>query len=572
MPQNVLIIGAVAAGPKAACRLKRLEPDARVTLIDRDEHISYGGCGIPYFISGDVSDARELQSTSFHMVRDEAFFRRAKGVQVRSRTEALAIDRVARTVRIRDLVTGVEEALPYDQLVLATGSRPNRLPVPGADLPGVFTVSNLGEAIKIKERIAAGQVNRAVVIGAGAIGLEMVEAMADLWGIDTAVVEVRDQVLPGLVSPAISRMVLAHLAEKGVQEVYLGETVLRIEGDSQAERVVTDRRELDADLVIMAVGVRPNGELAKSAGLDVSDSGAVLVNSRLQTSDPRIWAGGDCVLGPNLVTGRPGFFPSGALANRHGRIIGTNLAGGGDEFKGMAGSFVLKCFERAVAAAGLSLARAKAEGFDAFSTLVIQADRAHFYPGQELMVLELVVDRASGRMLGLQGFSPSGDALCARINAAAVLLGQGAHARDLGQVELAYAPPFSAAVDVLHAAGFAAENILAKKSRMVDPEEFLEQFNGGDGDTGFICLDVRGPENAAPFVARYPDRWVNIPQEQLMERLGEVPRDTELVLVCNSGARSYEAQITLDHHGLSATRNLMGGIMALKKMGTRLTD
>ena len=365
MSFEVVIIGAVALGPKVACRLKRLRDDAHVTMIDRDALISYGGCGIPYFISGDVSDARELQSTSFHMVRDAMFFRLAKDVEVLARTEAAAVDRLAKTVRIRNLDTGQERDLPYDKLVLATGSRANRPPIPGVELEGVFTVSDLNEAIKIKEKISSGAIGKAVVIGAGAIGLEMTEALADLWGIETAVLEIQDQILPGVIGPRISGMVRAHLAEHEVNEVFLGEKVLRIEGEGRVERVVTDQRVLDADLVILAAGVRPNSDLARSAGLEVSPRGAVIVNSRFQTSDPDVYAGGDCIENINLVTGKPVYLPSGALANRQGRIIGTNLAGAVEEFDGVVGSFILKCFEINVAAAGLSLDTAKAEGFDA---------------------------------------------------------------------------------------------------------------------------------------------------------------------------------------------------------------
>jgi NADPH-dependent 2,4-dienoyl-CoA reductase/sulfur reductase-like enzyme len=285
--KRVVIIGAVALGPKVACRLKRLEPDAEVTLIDQDEHISYGGCGMPYFISGDVSDMRELMSTSFHMVRTPQFFEDAKGVHVRIRTRALEINREAKTVRIQDLVSKGEEELPYDQLVLATGSRPNRLPIPGAELPAVMSLSNLRSAIAIKERIAKGEVGKAVIIGAGAIGCEMAEALGDLWGIETSVVEIANQVLPVILDGKLARMVHRHMEEKGVA-VFLSETVqeMRANGGGSALRVITSQRSLEADLVITATGVRPNSELARQAGLLVSPRGAIAVNRRLQTSDP----------------------------------------------------------------------------------------------------------------------------------------------------------------------------------------------------------------------------------------------------------------------------------------------
>ncbi|MBU2548689.1 MAG: FAD-dependent oxidoreductase [Proteobacteria bacterium] len=569
MSLNVVIIGAVALGPKTACRLKRLLPEARVALIDRDALISYGGCGIPYYISGDVSEASQLQSTSFHMVRDPHFFRQAKDVEVLARTEALSIDRQAKTVRVRALDTGEERDLPYDKLVLATGSRANRLPVPGADQARVFTVSNLEEAIRIKELIAGGQVERPVVIGGGAIGLEMVEALSDLWGLETTLVEVQDQLLPGIVGPNMARMVKEHLHEHDVADVFLSERVERIEGQGAELRLVTDKRTIETDLIVMAVGVRPNIDLARAAGLEIGPTGAIAVDSRFRTSDPDILAGGDCVETMHLITGCKCYFPSGSLANRQGRIIGTNLAGAVEEFDGVVGSFILKIFDLNAASAGLCLSRARAEGFDAFSAFVVQGDRAHFYPGMDLMYLELVVERPTGRVLGIQGLSGQGDALAARIDAVAVLLKHAPTVRDVSNLELAYAPPFSAAMDVLNALGNTAENIMAGKNRIMDVDEFAGLFEQGpNGD--FICLDVRGPANAEPFVRKHPGLWINIPQDELRDRAGEVPADKELILICNSGVRSYEAQVSLDHLGLGPSRNLQGGMAAIKKYGLKL--
>lgn len=565
MSLNVVIIGAVALGPKAASRLKRLMPQAKVTMIDRDSLISYGGCGIPYFISGDISEPGILRETSFHMVRDEKFFRGAKDVEVMTRTEAVAVDRAAKTVHVRNIDTGETTDLPYDRLVLATGSRPNRLNIPGADLDRVFTVSDLNEAIKIKELIAGGQVGQAVVIGGGAIGLEMAEALSDLWGVETALVEVQDQLLPGVVSPIMAHMVRHHLAENDIA-VYLSEMVQRIEGQDGAWQVVTGKRTLKADLVVMAVGVRPSGELAREAGLDVSPSGAIAVNARFQTSDPDIYAGGDCVENLHLVTGKRVYFPAGSLANRQGRIIGTNLAGGTEEFDGIAGSFILKAFELNTAAAGLSLPRARAEGFDAFSAFVVQGDRAHFYPGMEMMYLELVVERSTGRVLGIQGLSGQGDALATRIDAVAAILKYRPTVKDVSNLELAYAPPFSAAMDILNALGNTAENIMAGKNRVIEVDEFAERFERR-GENNCVFLDVRGRANAEPFTAKYPEHWVSIPQDELLARRDEVPQNKELILICNSGVRSYEAQVMLDEMGFGPTLNLQGGMGAVKKWG-----
>ena len=565
MAQDIVIIGAVALGPKAACRLKRLEPDARVTMVDQGDIISYGGCGIPYFISGDVSDPEQLQTTSFHMLRDVKFFRDVKDVDVMTHTKAVSIDRSNKVVLVQNVINGKEQELYYDKLVLATGSRAGRLPIPGSDLDGVFTVSDIDEAIAIKKDMTEGKVGKAVIIGAGAIGLEMAEALADLWGVETAVVEIADHVLPGIISANMAQMVQQHLEENDVS-FYANEKVACIEGDTRVKRVITNKRSLDADLVIMAVGVRPNSDLARAAGLEVSAKGGIVVDKSFKTSDPYIYAGGDCIETTNLITGKPGYYPLGSLANRQGRVIGTNLADGEVEIEGAVGSFVLKLFEISVASTGLSLETAKKEGFDAMSAFVVQFDRAHFYPEKDLMYLELVVEKGSGRVLGMQGLGNTGDGMLGRINAVAGILKYNPVIADISNLELPYSPPFSSAMDILNALGNTAENILAGKNRSIEADQFVEWWQSRDDNDTFF-LDCRAWGNAGPVVEKYPDHWKNIPQDELRGRMEEVPRDKRIVLVCNTGVRSYEAQLTLTQMGIKDTFGLQGGMATLKKWG-----
>lgn len=565
--RRIVIVGAVALGPKVACRVKRLMPEAEVTMIDQDEFISYGGCGIPYFISGDVSEVRELMSTSFHMLRTPKFFEDTKDVKVMVRTRALEIDRKARIVRTLNLDSGEEQDLPYDNLVLATGSTPNRLPIKGADLPQVLDVSNLHSALAVKERISKGEVDKAVIIGAGAIGCEMAEALSDLWGLDTCIVEIADQVLPIILDRSLARMVQIHMEEKGVQ-IYLQEMVREIlPGDgAHALKVVTNHRTLDADLVITSVGVRPNSELAQKAGLAVSPRGAIMVNQRLQTSDPNIYAGGDCIEVTHLITGKPVYFPQGSLANRQGRVIGSNLAGRFATFPGVVGSFSIKIFDLAVGSTGIPLQTALREGFDAQNALVIQADRAHFYPTQDLMYLQLIVDRKTRRVLGAQGIGANGDALLGRINSIAAILPYRPGLEDVSNMEVAYSPPFASAMDIVNATANNAENILDGLNKPVDLEEFEKCFLQECRDDS-LCLDVRGEANAAPYVAHFPRRWINVPQETLKHRMEEIPRDKRLFVICNSGVRSYEALRQLETAGICNAVNVQGGVAALKKCG-----
>ena len=537
-------------------------------MVDKDSLISYGGCGIPYFISGDVSDPGQLQETSFHMLRDKEFFREAKDIEVLTDTEALRIDRKQKLVLVRDLLTSEESFLPYDKMVLATGSRPKRLDIPGFDLDGVFAVSNMNAAIAIKDRISSGKVEKALIIGGGFIGLEMAEALTDMWGIETTVVEITEQILPGLISHNMAKIVQHHMEEQGVSFL-LGDRVERLEGDTSVERAITTKGAVEADLIIVAVGAEPNSSLAVAAGLDVSPRGAIVVNERMETSDPDIYAGGDCVEITNLITNKPGYYPLGSMANRQGRVIGTNLAGGSAEFPGAVGSFVVKVFDLSVAAAGLSLSVARREGFDAVSAFVVQFDRAHFYPEKDLMSLEMVVENGTGRILGIQGVGRMGEATVGRINAVASILKYNPTTEDISNLELAYSPPFSAAMDILNALGNTAENILAGKNRVVDVDEFNTLWQQRDnGDVVFV--DCRGWGNAEPFVKKYPDHWKSIPQDELLARMAEVPKDKRLVLICNTGVRSYEAQVMLDQMGIRDTCNLQGGVACLKKWGLDL--
>ncbi len=568
MPQDIVIIGAVALGPKAACRFKRLEPESRVIMVDQDDRISYGGCGIPYFISGDISEPDQLQSTSFNMVRDEKFFRNAKDIDVMINTRALSIDRGKKIVMVQNVLNGTKQSLSYDKLVLATGSRPIHLPIPGCHLDGVFTISGLNKAIAIKNEVAAGNIGKAVIIGAGPIGLELAESLADLWGIETAVVEIKDQILPGIMGRNMARMAQQHMQENDVS-FYIREEVTRFEGRSRVERVVTNRRKLYADLVIVAVGVAPNSDLASEAGLEVSKTGAIVVNKKMQTSDPSIYAGGDCVEIPNLITGRQGYWPLGSLANRQGRVIGTNLAGGHDEFEGAVGSFSIKLFDISLASAGLSLESAKNEGYDALNGFVVQFDRAHFYPEKELLYLELVAQRDTGRVLGIQGMGGKGTSAIGRVATVAAILKYKPKTSDISNMEFPYSPPFSAAMDVLNALGNTTQNILEGKNRVIEADEFSEWWNDREADNTFF-LDCRNWGNAGPFTRKYPDHWKSIPQDELQVRLGEVPRDKKIVLICNTGVRSYEAQVTLDQMGIKDSYNLQGGVAALKKWGLDL--
>jgi len=411
MKLNVLIIGAVALGPKVACRIKRLVPEAEITVIEKENQFSYGGCGIPYYVGGDVANIEGLCSTSAHAIRDGLFFKNVKGVTVRSAHEALSIDRQRKHVRVRDLAAGSTALLPYDKLVIATGATPAVPPIEGIDLPGVSVVANLTHAVRIKEQIARGGVQKAVVIGAGAMGLEMAEALADMWEVDTTLVEMADQLLPQAIGPDMSLLLQKHMEAKGVK-CLLADSVMRIVGSQETgvTAIETRNTRIPCELVILAAGVRPNSKLAADAGLAIGMHGGIIVDDRLRTTDPDIYAGGDCIEMLHLVSGQRVPMPLGSLANRQGRIIGTNIAGGSVRFKGTVGTFCLKIFDLAVAKAGLTEKQAVAAGFTPVHSVVSQPDRAHFYPTHGIMHLKLIADRKSRQILGIEAVGPNGDA------------------------------------------------------------------------------------------------------------------------------------------------------------------
>lgn len=570
MGERIVIIGGVAAGPKAACRIKRVKPDADVIVIDQDSLISYGGCGIPYYVSGDVADEKELRSTSFHMLRDEFFFEKAKGVKTMTSTRALSINRKEKSVLVENLKTGEQQTLNYDQLLLAMGSQPFTLPIPGNELDGVFTISDMHKAIEIKSRIAKGLVGKAVVIGGGAIGIEMAEALTDLWGVETTLVEFQSQLLPRIIDWPLAQILAKHMRDSGVSLIF-GEGAAEIlERDGKVAGVkTTSGKILDCDLVIMAAGVRPRSQIAQEAGLHVANSGAIVVNERMQTSDPNIYAAGDCVEIPHLVSGRRFFAPFGSLANKEGRVAADNISGIPSTFKGGVGSFILKAFELSVGSTGLSLEAARAEGFDADVSLTSPSDRAHFFPTQQILCLELVFDKRTRRVLGFQGVGPMNDGLSARIDAAAVAVSAGATVEDFSTIEMAYAPPFSTAIDAINAAAYVAENLIDNRMRQITLQPFFNWMENPATEPDWVVVDVRHPKQSAPFVEKFGNLWLSLPYEQVRDRYSELPNDKKMVIFCNAGSRSFEIQVFLDSVGIKSSVVLAGGYNFIVRMGPK---
>ncbi len=572
MALNVVVIGAVALGPKAASRLKRLDSDATVTMIDQGSYISFGGCGIPYYVSGEVNSLDALRSTTYGTIRDPQYFA-DRGITVLNETRVTHIDRAAHRVETEHVQTGEKKSFPYDKLVIGTGSIARLPRIDGLDLENVHTATSLESAKAIRDACATGAVNRAVVVGGGFIGLEMAVALVDMWGIETTLVELTDQLLPGVVSDDVSDMAKHDLLSHQVR-VLTGERVECLQGDQgKVSRVVTNERELDADLVIFATGFVPNNALAKGADLAVDEkSGGILVDAFMRTEDPDIYAGGDCVAVKHLLTERPVCLQLGSLANRQGRVIGTNLAGGSARFEGAVGSWAIKLFDISICGVGLTEQGAKAVGFDVVSVQVEQLDRAHFYPDKAMMSLELIVDLQSRRVLGLQGASTNGDAIKARIDAVATML-QFAKPTidDVANAELAYAPPFSGALDTLNVVANVADNVLAKRLHKLSSREFAKAWNERNEHPAFFA-DIRPKAAAEAMAAKYPDEWHALPLEDLIQgdvegKLATLPKDQPLLLICNTGLRSYEALLRLEKAGFKNCFSTTGGMQTMLKRG-----
>ena len=568
MPEKILIVGGVALGPKAASRCKRLMPDAEVTLVDENVYISYGGCGIPYYVSGEVQNLDDLRATPYHTIRDPEFFRAMKGVTVRNQTRALSIDRAAKTLLVKDVISGKEEKLPYDKLVLATGASPRVPPVEGKDLKNVLSLTRLEAADAIRTACQEGKINEAVIVGGGFIGLEAAVALADMWGVKVGVVEMMDQILPGVLSHSLARMA-EHDCVSHKVDVYASEKVLKLEGkDGAVSKVVTDKRELPAQLVIFAAGFIPNGRLAKDAGLDVAPFGAVVVDEHMRTSDPAIYAGGDCVAIRNIITDKLGYLPLGSMANRQGRVIGTNLAGGDATFPGYVGTWAVKLFEMSFCGTGLTVERARKEGYDAIGVSVEQLDRAHFYPEKNMMSLELVVDKPTRRVLGIQGACSAGDALKARVDAVAGVL---QYARptveDISNLEVSYAPPFASAMDVVNVVGNVADNVLAGRFKPVTGDQFMELWKKRDQNHIFF-IDARPAKAGQAVQAQHPE-WHSIPLEEIAARVNEVPKNRPVAIICNTGLRAYDSLLILARNGITDVVNSTGGMQAVGKMGLK---
>jgi NADPH-dependent 2,4-dienoyl-CoA reductase/sulfur reductase-like enzyme/rhodanese-related sulfurtransferase len=550
--KKIVIIGGVAAGPKAAARARRLDPSAEITIVEKDEILSYAGCGLPYYISGMVQDRRQLMATPIGVLRDPQFFAKVKNIRVLNKTMATSIDRKAKEVEVQSVDTGETQRLPYDKLVIATGAEPVEPPIPGKDLKNVLRLKRLEDADLFREHLQ-GACPRVVIVGGGLIGMEMTEAVSEC-GSSVTIVEMLPHLLP-MIDRDMALLAEKHMRQRGVQ-VVTSARVERFEGDEDGyvKRVVTTNGNFEAPLALLSIGLRPNVELARNAGLIIGASGGIYVNEYMQTSDPNIYAAGDCAEKSCFVRGTTCFLPLGSVANKEGRVAGSNAVGHVERFPGVAGATALKVFEMNVARAGLSVEQAAQLGIPVVSATAAAPDKPHYYPGAKPIVLKLIAEKATRRLIGIQGIG-LGEVI-KRVDVAVTAMTAGMTVDAVAGLDLTYAPPYSEAMDVL----INGANILRNKlDGLVKGCTATELQASREAGEDMMLLDVRSPDEHQ--AGTIPGSTL-IPLGAVRSRLAEIPRDKRVVAYCKSSLRAWEASRILAGEGFDNVEILDGGFLA----------
>lgn len=549
---KIVIIGGVAGGATAAARLRRIDEHAEIIMFERGEYVSYANCGLPYYIGGVIKDRDRL------FLRTAAGFKERFNIDARILSEVVAVDPKKKTVKVRKVRSNEEYEETYDKLIVSTGAEPIRPGLPGIDNERIFTLRNVSDTDKIKNFIDNQHPKKAVIVGGGFIGLEMVENLHEA-GLNVAVVEMADQVMAPL-DFSMASIVHNHLESKGV-ELFLKETVT---GFSETESGLAIRlesgRNIKTDMVIWSIGVRPETRLAKEAGLTIGPLGGISVNEFMQTSDPDIYAVGDAVEVINPVIEKPMLIPLAGPANKQARIVANNIIEGNRHtYKGTIGNSIAKVFDLTVAAAGVSSKVLKKNNISYLSSFTHAVSHAGYYPGSLPLSLKIIFAPGTGRLFGAQvvGF----DGVDKRIEMLAEVIRHKGTIYDLQELEQAYAPPFSSAKDPVNNAGFVAENILKGDMKIIHWRE----VGTLDFQKDFL-LDVRTQDE---YKLKHIDGAVNIPGDELRDRLNEIPRDKRIIVYCGVGLRGYLAYRILTMNGYKEVYNLSGGFKTWSEVNDR---
>ena len=538
---KVVIVGGVAGGATAAARIRRLDEKAQIVVFERSGYISYANCGLPYYIGDVITDAEELTLQS-----PESFYSRFR-VNMRVHHEVTEIHPEKKTVSVKNLKTGEEFEESYDKLILSLGAKPTQPRFFGADLDKVFTLRTVEDTLRIKNYINENHPKSAVLAGGGFIGLELAENLREL-GMDVTVVEYAKQ----LMSPFDSDMAafIHNEMRKHDVKLVLGRAVEGFEEkDGGVDVLLKDEAPLHADMVVLAIGVTPDTALAKEAGLELGIKGAIVVNDRMETSVPDIYAAGDAVQVKNSVTGDDALISLAGPANKQGRIIADNICGLDSRYKGSQGSSVIKVFDMTAALTGINERTAKTVGLNADTVILSPMSHAGYYPGGKVMTVKVVFEKGTYRLLGAQivGY----DGVDKRIDVLATAIRAGLKATDLKDLDLAYAPPYSSAKDPVNMAGFMIDNI----AKGVLKQWHLEDADKLPCDGSVTLLDTR---TVGEYTQGHIEGFKNIPVDELRERLDEVEKGKSVYVICQSGLRSYIASRILEGSGYTAY-NFAGG-------------
>lgn len=534
--KRIIVIGAVAAGTSAAAKARRNDESAEIVIYDMDEHISYSGCGLPYYIGGRVRDLKALTP------RDPDFFMNKYNVDVKIRHQVLSVDPVSKTLLVRNLIDRSEFTDHYDILIISTGATSIVLPIPGVDRPHVFTLRNPLSAKAIRQYIEQRQPKTAVIIGSGFVGLEMVENLIHA-GLEVTLVEKLPQICP-FVDPDMAPYLNEYLEKQHVT-ILAGRSAASI---SPSSVQLDDGSELQADLVIMAVGIRPNVALARSMGVTIGETGAIAVNEKMQTSLPDVYACGDCAESFSIVDGRKLYRPLGSTANKMGRIAGDVATGGSLSFRGIAGTGIFKVLEMSIAACGLSEAEARASGYDIVVNHNIKPDKPEYFGGRE-MVIKAIADRKSEKLLGVQIIGYEG--VDKRIDVFVTAMTAGLSVSDLFHLDLAYAPPFSTTKDPILYTGMILDNALHRGRELLTADA-LAAISPDE----IQVVDARVEKQ---YGESHVDHAVSMPHMTLRTQMAALDKDKPVVTYCNKGTTGNAAQNILINHGFKRVYNLSGG-------------
>jgi NADPH-dependent 2,4-dienoyl-CoA reductase/sulfur reductase-like enzyme/rhodanese-related sulfurtransferase len=545
MKKRLLVIGGVAAGPKAAAKARRCDPDMEITIYQEEDDISYAGCGLPYYISGVIKERAELISrTPGKFALD--------GIRVLKSRRVEGIDTRNHTISGKRIDSGEIFTERFDRLVLASGAYAIRPKIEGIDMANIFYLRSIFDADALYEKIRSEEVRSVVIAGGGYIGLEMAESLIQL-GKNVTIVELAPQILT-LFDEDFAGILRQYLEMKGVK-IFTSEGIQTLQGkEGKVTHVHTATHEIEADAVLMSLGIRPQVGLAKQAGLKLGETGAIWVNEKMETSAEDVYAAGDCAETIHLVTGKKVWVPLGSTANKQGRVVGANVCGGNATFSGVLGTTIFKTFEFNVAKTGLSMREAEKEGFHPIQAIVRGYDRAHYYPGRKESTLKVIADNGTGRILGGQtlGEGPSDKF----IDVLAMALHAKMTCHDLTNVDLAYAPPFSPVLSPIIVAANVLSNKLEGRIQGIQASEVRKKLEATD--ERFQVLDVREEDEVKQ--KRIPNT-VWIPYGDLKKRISGLDKEKEVAVHCESGLRSYKACLKLQHEGFKNVKNIDGGLL-----------